>query len=100
MSQFADGGKLATKPYVSSAAYIDRMSDYCKCCHYDKKPRLGDKACPFNALYWDFFARNAERLSGNHRLAIVYRQLEKMAPDVLIAAQGRADEVRAGIDDL
>jgi deoxyribodipyrimidine photolyase-related protein len=100
MSQFADGGKLATKPYVSSAAYIDRMSDYCKGCHYDKKPRLGDKACPFNSLYWDFFARNAERLSGNHRLAIVYRQLEKMAPDVLIAAQGRADEVRAGIDDL
>jgi deoxyribodipyrimidine photolyase-related protein len=100
MSQFADGGKLATKPYVSSAAYIDRMSDYCKGCHYDKKARLGDKACPFNALYWDFFARNAERLSGNHRLAIVYRQLEKMAPDVLIAAQGRADEVRAGIDDL
>jgi deoxyribodipyrimidine photolyase-related protein len=100
MSQFADGGKLATKPYVSSAAYIDRMSDYCLGCHYDKKARLGDKACPFNALYWDFFARNAERLSGNHRLAIVYRQLEKMAPDVLIAAQGRADEVRAGIDDL
>ena len=76
------------------------MSDYCKGCHYDKKARLGDKACPFNALYWDFFARNAERLSGNHRLTIVYRQLEKMTPDALIAAQGRAAEIRAGLEDL
>jgi deoxyribodipyrimidine photolyase-like uncharacterized protein len=56
MSQFADGGLLATKPYVSSAAYIDRMSDYCKGCHYDKKLRVGENACPFNALYWDFFS--------------------------------------------
>jgi deoxyribodipyrimidine photolyase-related protein len=100
MSQFADGGKLATKPYVSSAAYIDRMSDYCKGCHYDKKARLGEQACPFNALYWDFFARNAKRLSANPRLAIVYRQLAKMAPEALIAAQGRADEIRNGLDCL
>jgi len=78
MSQFADGGRLATKPYVSSAAYIDRMSDYCKGCHYDKKLKTGSKACPFNALYWDFFDRNADRLRSNHRLGMVYRQLEKM----------------------
>jgi len=56
MSQFADGGLLATKPYVSSAAYIDKMSDYCKGCHYDKKSRIGENACPFNALYWDFLS--------------------------------------------
>lgn len=81
MSQFADGGRLATKPYVSSAAYIDRMSDYCKGCQYDKKLKTGSKACPFNALYWDFFDRHADMLKSNHRLGMVYRQLEKMDPD-------------------
>ncbi len=100
MSQFADGGKLATKPYVSSAAYIDRMSDYCKGCHYDRKARVGERACPFNALYWDFFARNAERLAANPRLAMVYRQLTKMSPAELQAAQGRAEEIRARIEGL
>ena len=100
MSQFADGGKLATKPYVSSAAYIDRMSDYCKGCHYDKKARVGERACPFNALYWDFFARNDERLSANPRLGMVYRQLARMSPEALLAAEDRANEIRAGIEDL
>ena len=100
MSQFADGGRLATKPYVSSAAYIDRMSDYCKGCHYDKKARVGERACPFNALYWDFFVRNTQRLAANPRLGMVYRQLAKMSPAVLDAAQGRADEIRAGIEAL
>ena len=100
MSQFADGGRLATKPYVSSAAYIDRMSDYCKGCHYDKKARVGERACPFNALYWDFFVRNTQRLAANPRLGMVYRQLAKMSPAVLDAAQGRADEIRAWIEAL
>lgn len=78
MSQFADSGVLATKPCVSSAAYIDRMSDYCKGCNYDKKARVGKIACPFNALYWDFFRRNATTLAKNPRIGMVYRQLEKM----------------------
>jgi len=100
MSQFADGGKLATKPYVSSAAYIDRMSDYCKGCHYDRKARVGERACPFNALYWDFFARNRERLGTNPRLGMVYRQLAKMTPAALAEAQARADQIRADIETL
>ena len=100
MSQFADGGKLATKPYVSSAAYINRMSDYCKGCHYDKKARVGERACPFNALYWDFFFRNSERLSGNPRLGMVYRQLAKMSAMDLQAARGRVDEILMGIEAL
>ena len=81
MSQFADGGLLATKPYVSSAAYIDRMSDYCKGCHYDKKLREDTptkKACPFNALYWDFHLKHADKLSANPRIGMVYQQLKKM----------------------
>ena len=100
MSQFADGGQLATKPYVSSAAYIDRMGDYCKGCHYDKKQRTGEKACPFNALYWDFFARNAGLLGTNPRLALVYRQLAKMDGETITAFQARAGDLRSRLDSL
>lgn len=79
MSQFADGGLLATKPYVSSGAYINRMSDYCKTCRYDQKIRMGENACPFNALYWDFFIRHHNKLSRNPRLGMVYRKLERFS---------------------
>ena len=100
MSQFADGGLLATKPYVSSAAYIDRMSDYCKGCHYDKKLKTGERACPFNALYWDFFARNQETLGKNFRLGMVYRQLEKMQGVPLDALRGQAAAVLGRLNAL
>jgi deoxyribodipyrimidine photolyase-related protein len=75
MSQFADGGLLASKPYASSGAYIDRMSDFCKSCVYDVKLKSGPKACPFNYLYWAFLIRNAAELRGNQRLAMPYRTL-------------------------
>ncbi|MDD2883018.1 MAG: cryptochrome/photolyase family protein [Rhodoferax sp.] len=100
MSQFADGGLLATKPYVSSAAYIDRMSDYCKGCAYDKKQRLGDTACPFNALYWDFYQRNADKLERNPRIGMAYRQLEKMPPPERDAIRSQAQVLRARLNDL
>ncbi|MBR7800220.1 cryptochrome/photolyase family protein [Undibacterium fentianense] len=100
MSQYADGGVLATKPYVSSAAYIDRMSDYCKGCQYDKKQRTTENACPFNALYWDFFARNEEKLSSNPRIGMVYPQLRKMQPDIRIELAQRAQFLRANLDKL
>lgn len=83
MSQFADGGRLATKPYVSSAAYVDRMSDYCKGCHYDKRERTGPRACPFNALYWNFFDLHRPQLEGRPRLSMVFRQLDRMSPSAL-----------------
>ena len=79
MSQYADGGYLASKPYAASGAYIDRMSDYCSACAYDVKQKAGAKACPFNYLYWDFLIRNGERLSRNPRLAQPYRLLAKMS---------------------
>ncbi|UOD49625.1 cryptochrome/photolyase family protein [Orrella daihaiensis] len=81
MSQFADGGLLATKPYVSSAAYIGRMSNYCKGCRYDPKKRTGENACPFNALYWNFYERHAPSFEKNPRIGMAYRQLAKMTPD-------------------
>ena len=100
MSQWADGGLIATKPYVSSAAYIDRMSDYCRGCHYDKKQKVGDKACPFNALYWDFFDRHKQRLERNPRLGMVYRQLEKMSDEQLESLKSRASDIRQNLDAL
>lgn len=100
MSQFADGGIMASKPYVSSAAYIDRMSDYCRGCHYDRKARVGERACPFNALYWDFFARRADKLSANPRLGMVYRQLAKMDGPARAALQAQAARLLGSLDTL
>ena len=100
MSQFADGGLLATKPYVSSAAYIDRMSDYCKGCHYDKKLREGERACPFNALYWDFHARNKGKLANNPRIGMVYRNLDKMTDGAVQSFQAQADRLRGNLEQL
>ena len=100
MSQWADGGLIATKPYVSSGAYINRMSDYCKGCHYDHKQKVGEKACPFNALYWDFFARHEPLMGGNHRLGMVYRQLQKMQGPQLDALRVQAADIKARIDTL
>jgi deoxyribodipyrimidine photolyase-related protein len=77
MSQFADGGLLASKPYAASGAYIDRMSDYCEGCTYDVKQRTGPRACPFNALYWDFIARHRERIGRNPRMAQMVRTYDK-----------------------
>lgn len=78
MSQFADGGIIASKPYVSSGAYINRMSDYCKKCHYAVKDKTGETACPFNVLYWDFLIRHRDRFSKNARMGNMYRTWERM----------------------
>jgi len=69
MALFADGGRMASKPYASGGAYISRMSDHCRSCRFDPKKRVGDDACPFTSLYWDFLERNRETLQGNHRMA-------------------------------
>jgi deoxyribodipyrimidine photolyase-related protein len=76
MATFADGGRMASKPYAASGAYIDRMSDFCGRCAYDVKQKSGPDACPFNRLYWAFLIRNEERLKDNSRLAMPYRTLK------------------------
>lgn len=78
MSQWADGGVVGSKPYVSSGAYIDRMSDYCKSCAYSVKEKSGAKACPFNLLYWHFLNRHRDRFVGNPRMAQMYRTWDNM----------------------
>ena len=89
MSLFADGGVIASKPYVSGGNYIDRMSDYCAGCRYDVRARTGDRACPFTLLYWDFLARHRDRFETNGRMRNMYRNWDRME-------EGRRDAVRAG----
>ncbi len=78
MSQWADGGIVGSKPYVSSGAYIDRMSDYCKNCRYKVKQKTGEEACPFNVLYWDFLDRHRDRFAPNPRMSNMYRTWDRM----------------------
>jgi deoxyribodipyrimidine photolyase-related protein len=94
MSQFADGGVVASKPYVSSGAYIDRMSDYCGTCAYDVKVKAGEgkgeRACPFNLLYWDFVGRHAERFRNNPRMGQIVRSWERMGEGKQAAIRAEA----------
>lgn len=78
MSQFADGGLMASKPYSATGAYINRMSNYCKGCQYNPKESVGPKACPFTTLYWNFLDRHRERLSGNQRMIMQIRNLDRL----------------------
>ncbi|MGJ3246268.1 MAG: cryptochrome/photolyase family protein [Elainellaceae cyanobacterium] len=90
MGLFADGGILASKPYASSANYINRMSDYCKGCRYDKRDRTGEHACPFNFFYWDFLARHRDRLKSQGRMNLILSNLDKMSSEELEAIQTKA----------
>jgi deoxyribodipyrimidine photolyase-related protein len=81
MSQFADGGLMATKPYAAGGAYVNRMSNHCKTCSFDVKQRTGPNACPLNSLYWDFLARHEGLLSSNQRLWRMYDGWRRFAPD-------------------
>ncbi len=97
MSQWADGGLMATKPYAAGGNYIDKMSDYCGSCRYDRKQRVGDDACPFTTLYWDFLARHHDVLVKNPRIARQVRASEHLSD--LPAVRQRAVEVRRRLDD-
>jgi deoxyribodipyrimidine photolyase-related protein len=93
MGQYGHG-VFSTKPYVSSANYIDRMSDYCGDCRYFKTKDTGDRACPFNALYWDFLDRNEETLRSNHRMALMYSHVDDKQES------GDMDDIRERVTDL
>ena len=90
MALHADGGLMASKPYAASGNYINKMSDYCSGCAYDVTAKTGPKACPFNFLYWDFIARNRESLSGNPRMALIYKALDRLDPASLSAMRDEA----------
>lgn len=100
MSQYADGGVLGSKPYVSSATYLNKMSDYCQHCVYKANLRHGDNACPFNSLYWHFHHRHARLLNKNPRLAMTYVQWQKMPVEQQQLVLAQAEHYLADIDKL
>jgi deoxyribodipyrimidine photolyase-related protein len=97
MATWGDGGRMASKPYISGGAYIDRMSDHCADCRYDVKQRTGPDACPFNALYWDFIGRHAERFAQHPRMAMMVRSWAKFSAAEQAAIRETADAVRARV---
>jgi deoxyribodipyrimidine photolyase-related protein len=100
MSQFADGGIVATKPYVSSATYIDKMSHYCGTCYYSKAIKVGEKACPFNSLYWNFYDQHEALLAKNPRIGMMYSVWRKMAQEDKTALLEQADYYLTHINEL
>jgi deoxyribodipyrimidine photolyase-related protein len=100
MSQFADGGIVGTKPYVSSASYIDKMSNYCGSCFYKKALKTGDKSCPFNSLYWNFYDKNEDKLGKNPRIGMMYNVWRKMKPEDKTAMLLQADYYLKHINEL
>ncbi len=100
MSQYADGGWIATKPYVSSANYMKKMGDYCDQCFYNPKTKTEDDSCPFNALYWNFFDSQRDKLQSNFRLGMVYRTYDKMNADVKAGIREKAQSLLDNINTL
>ena len=100
MSQFADGGIVGSKPYLSSANYMHKMSNYCTNCHYDHKKKTGDKACPFNSLYWNFYDTHRDKLAKNQRIAMMYRTWDKKSEQEKEELLKQADHYLAHVNEL
>lgn len=97
MSQYGDGGIVGTKPYCSTGNYIHKMSNFCSGCRFNHRQRVGDDACPFTTLYWEFLDRHSERLRDNQRMKLALRNLERLrqAPEELEAIRQRAAELHS-----
>jgi deoxyribodipyrimidine photolyase-related protein len=100
MSQFADGGLLATKPYVSGGNYINKMGHYCKNCPYSVQTKQGEAACPFNLLYWHFLDRHRDRFANNQRMSMMYRQWDKRDEGEREAILAQAQQYLDNIEEL
>lgn len=100
MSQFADDGLLASKPYSASGAYINRMSNYCSGCHYQVKTKAEERSCPFNSLYWHFMNRHRSRFKNNPRIGMIYRNLEQMESGLRDATLARGDWLLENLEGL
>ena len=90
MALYGDGGVVASKPYAASGKYIHRMSNYCQHCHYDPDVMTGDRACPFNALYWDFLVRHETIFRGHQRMPYVLSTWDKLPPEKQNAIRAQA----------
>jgi deoxyribodipyrimidine photolyase-related protein len=94
MSQHADGGIVGTKPYAASGSYINRMSDHCRHCRYDPRKSVGEDACPFTTLYWDFLARHQSRFANNPRMAYAYRNVDRKDRQEVSAIRRHAEKLK------
>ena len=94
MSQYADGGVMASKPYIATGKYIQRMSNYCQGCRFNPNERLGENACPFTTLYWDFLDQHRDKLRTNPRLSMQLRNLDRLDKSELAAIRRRASHLR------
>jgi deoxyribodipyrimidine photolyase-related protein len=95
MSQFADGGFMASKPYVATGKYIDRMSNHCGSCRFSPDIRVGPDACPFTTLYWDFLSRHEQRFERHPRMALQVKNLQRIPDDERARISEKAAAIRA-----
>ncbi|BDY04120.1 cryptochrome/photolyase family protein [Ferrimonas sp. YFM] len=100
MSQYADGGVLATKPYAASANYLNKMGNHCRQCAYDPKAKVGDNACPYNSLYWHFINRHSDRFAHHPRMGMIYRHWFGMDPQQQEAVLAQAEQYLGNLEDL
>jgi deoxyribodipyrimidine photolyase-related protein len=97
MSQYADGGVMASKPYVATGRYIERMSNYCDSCQFDPAKAIGEDACPFTTLYWDFLQRHGKSLQKNPRMSLQLRNVERLSSADRKSIRARAEQLRADL---
>jgi deoxyribodipyrimidine photolyase-related protein len=96
MSQYADGGVMASKPYVATGKYIQRMSNYCTKCRFRSEKSAGSDACPFTTLYWDFLMRHEKELGRNARMRLQLRNLDRLEKAERRAIRRDAGRLRGG----
>jgi deoxyribodipyrimidine photolyase-related protein len=96
MSQYADGGIMASKPYIATGKYIQRMSNYCHGCRFKPDKATGPDACPFTTLYWDFLMRHEKLLRQNQRMALQVKNLARLSPSQLREIRRQAEAIRVG----
>jgi len=97
MSQYADGGFMASKPYVATGKYISRMSNYCSGCRYKPEETVGKDACPFTNLYWDFLLKHEKRLAANQRMTLQVKHLGRMTAERKTAIRTQAAQFRESL---
>lgn len=100
MSQYADNGLIATKPYISSANYLKKMGHYCSECHYNPTKKTGEKACPFNSLYWHFIHRHQEHFENNPRMGMMYQVWNKKSEEEKSDLISQAESYLLAINEL
>lgn len=98
MSQFADGGVMASKPYAATGKYIQRMSNYCQGCRFDPVKATGEDACPFTTLHWDFLARHERQLASNQRMSLQVSNLERKPVAELTTIRDQATQLKQSLD--